>query len=214
MIPPGLHHRVAGIGDRGTGRSPQPCGQPLMRRHGRHRLSQRLPTALRLITAPPVFAPHQLRSPAAHRQITRPRRSLPLRPSRPRPALRAPPCLLISGYQIHHWATRPVSDVHDGQALQTQQPSRTINHARGSCVVTILLRQQEDHRAEKWLAITDSNGSSRLPYTSDSCPSLGTIRKKWNSGSSSCMCGPKTSAKPHGTVRDQTPVRTFCAHME
>ncbi|MEU5943630.1 integrase core domain-containing protein [Micromonospora sp. NPDC047548] len=61
---------------------------------------------------------------------------------------------------------RPVLDPGDSQARKAQQPDRIVNHARGSSVVTSLLRQQDDHREPR----VTSTGQSTPDRYADAAP--------------------------------------------
>jgi hypothetical protein len=142
VIPRGLHHRAPTVSDRRTRRAPQPGGQPLAWWNVGRRLGKRLSTTSRLVAPPPPFTPHQSRTSPTDLKISWTSHPQALRPARTCPALRADPGPLIRGDQMHDRAGRSVLDSRHGQALQAQQPGRILDHARGSSVVTSLLRQQ------------------------------------------------------------------------
>lgn len=46
-----------------------------------------------------------------------------------------PPGPLVAGLHVYDRPIRCVLDLHDGQALQAQQPGGIVNHARGSLLL-------------------------------------------------------------------------------
>ena len=143
MITRGLHDRAPCVGDRRTGRPPQPVGQPGPRWDLIHGFGERLPAAPGLVAMPPALTPPQINRSAGDREIPGSGRDPLLHSGGRHRTSRAGAGLLVRSDQVHD---RPVVwflvDPDDGQAGQAQQPGRIVVHARGSSVVIVLLRQQ------------------------------------------------------------------------